>query len=288
MSNDVFLNGVPHIVQTSELTKNAINPRNSFVDNEKTELGAMSAEFVKHEPEPIKLPEIKPQSSDVTSARLNYPTTQDSISTNEFLSAPKTHITSNSQTLRSDRSSESETFYESLHRVEDRIHNLRKKHPSQNMQQIESHTLQDNQQSLCGINRFYDNMQSPPQKSLSENRQLIHDKVVVDNFQKLTPTESRHDNILYKEKKNFEDNLQQVAKPQIARGLGDLRGAATSVNSADLNAHQSHDDSHLPTKSALHTPSVEDALSARVRKMKADIGKVKQTLTEIEKDKPEA
>ena len=42
LPNDVFLNGVPHSVQTSELTKNAINPRNAFIDHEKNELGFTS------------------------------------------------------------------------------------------------------------------------------------------------------------------------------------------------------------------------------------------------------
>ncbi len=288
LPNDVFLNGVPHSVQTSELTKNAINPRNAFIDHEKNELDDISADFAKQAFDPVKALQIQPASSEAKQSELNYPTTKDSFVAHDSLSVPKTHLIGNIQKLSTDQSSESEMFYESLHKVEDRIQNLRKKHPSKNIQQIESHTLQDNQQRLGGIDRFDDNMQSLPQKTLSENRQLIHEKVVGDNFQKLAPTENRHDSILYKEKKNIQDNLQQVAKPQMPRGQGEMRGAALSENSADLNAHQSHNDSHLRAKSVLHTPSVEDELTARVRKMKADIGKVKQSLTEIEKDKPEA
>lgn len=288
MPNDVFLNGVLHSVQTSELTKNAINPRNAFVDNGKTELDDISAEFAKHPFDPIKALQIQPESSEAKQSQSNYPTIQDSFATDEVLSVSKTHLSRNFQKLSAEPAPESEMFHESLHNVEDRIHNLRKKHPSQNIQQIERHNIQNSQPSLGGVHRFDDNMQSLHQQSFPENRQMVDEKTVADNFQKLAPTENRHDTILYKEKKNIQDNLQQVAKPQIARGQGELRGDAPSENSTDLNAHQSHNDSHLPAKSALHTPLVEDELTARVRKMKADIGKVKQTLTEIEKHKPEA
>ena len=285
LPNDVFLNGVPHSVQTSELTKNAINPRNAFIDHEKNELDDISADFAKHAFDPMKALQIQPESSEAKQPEPNYPTAKDSFAAHDSLSAPKTHLTGNIQKLSTDQSSESEMFYESLHKVEDRIQNLRKKHPSKNIQQIHPLNIEDNVQISGGINRFNDNMQSLHQKSFSENRQLIDEKTVGDNFQKLAPTENRHDNILYKEKKNIHENLQQIEAPNSGRESAALGQAIQGEKMSDLNAHALHEDSQIPTKSDSSRLIVEDELRARVRKMKENIGKVNQSLTDIEEEK---
>lgn len=273
MPNDVFFNGVPHSVQTNERTKNAINPRYTFIDIEK------------HESDPIKDQQIQPESFNAKQAQPNYPTAKDSFTTNEFSSVSKTNITSNSQKLSTDHLSESEMLYESLHKVEDRIQNLREKYPSQNIQHIGRHNIQDAHLNLGGVQRFDDNMQSLHQESFSENRQLIEEKTVSDNFQKLDPTESRRDNIHYKEKKNIHDNLQHVEAANLDREQAALSESIQNEKKPDLNLHSLQVDSQIRTKSALQSSLAEDELTARVRKMKEKIGKVNQSLTDIEEDK---
>jgi len=284
LPNDVFLNGVLHSVQTSELTKNAINPRNAFIDNGKTELDDISAEFAKHPLDPIKALQIQPESSETKQSQSNYPSTQDSFATDEFLSISKTHLSRNSQTSSAEPKSESEMFHESLHNIEDRIQNLRKKHPSQNIQQIERHNIQNSQSSLGGVHRFDDNMQSLHQKAFSENRQLVDEKTVANNFQKLAPTERRHDTILYKEKKNIQDNSQLVEAPNLGRASATLGQTRQSENKSELSAPPLRADHPIQTKLPSHSLLAEDKLRARVRKMKENIGKVKQSLTDIEED----
>lgn len=285
MPNDVFLNGVPHSVQTSELTKNAINPRNTFIDSEKNELDDTSTDFAKHVFDPMKALQSQPDSTENKQPQSTYPTTKDSFNAHDFLSVSKTHLTDNNQKFSSDQSSESEMFYESLHRVEDRIQNLRKKHPSKNIQQLDQHTMEVNQQATDGLHRFNDNMQSLHQQSFSDNRQLIDEKTVGDNFQKLAPTESRRDNILYKEKKNIHENYQQIETPNPDRASATLAQSMPSEKMSDLNEQSLHVDNQIPTKANSKILLSEDELRARVRKMKENIGKVNQSLTDIEEDK---
>jgi hypothetical protein len=284
LPHDVFLNGVLHSVQTSELTKNAINPRNAFIDNGKTELDDISAEFAKHPLDPIKALQIQPESSETKQSQSNYPSTQDSFAADEFLSVAKTHLSRHSQKLSAEPASKSEMFHESLHKVEDRIQNLRKKHPSQNIQQLDRHNIQNSQPSVGDVHRLDDHMQPLHQKSLSENRQLVDEKTVADNFQKLAPTEIRRDTILYKEKKNIHDNSQLVAAPNPSRASATVSPPIQSENKSDLSAHPLHADQPIQTKSPSHSLLAEDKLRARVRKMKENIGKVNQSLTDIEED----
>lgn len=251
LPNDVFLNGVLHSVQTSELTKNAINPRNTFIDSGKTELDDISGEFAKHPFDPIKALQTQPESSEAKQSQSNYPTTQDSFTTDAFLSVSKTHLSRNSQTLSAEPASESEMFHD----------------------------------SLGGVQRFDDNMQSLHQKSFSENRQLVDEKTVADNFQKLAPTESRHDTILYKEKKNIHDNSQLVKVPGSGRSSATLSQTRQSENKPDLSVPPFHADHSIQTKLPSHSLLAEDKLRARVRKVKENIGKVNQSLTDIEEDK---
>lgn len=285
LPSDVFLNGVPHSVQTSELTKNAINPRNAFIDNGKNELDDISTEFVKPAFDPTKALQIEPESSETKQSESNYPTTKDRFATHEFLSASKTHLTRNDQKLSAEPSSDSEMFYESLHHVEDRIQNLRKKHPSQNIQQIDRHNIQNAQHSLGNVQRLNDNLQPLHQKSFTENRQLVDEKTVEDNFQKLAPTESRRDNILYKEKKNIHDISQQIEAPNSGRSSATLGQGTQNENKSDSIAHPLHAEQQIQTNSASHRLLAEDQLRARVRKVKENIGKLNQSLTDIEEDK---
>lgn len=257
MTNDVFLNGVPHSVQTSELTKNAVNPRNTFITDEKTRLDDVSTEFAKHESHAPTTLDTQAESTQLEKTASSYPTTQDSFDTHEVLSDSKKHVTDNFQTFSSDGSLSHEDFYVSLHSVEDRIQNLRHKHLSKNIQHLGNDHLADSMQSLGEVPRLG------------------------DNFQKLPPTQSRRDNVLYKEKKNIQENIQRIEAPNVSREqaiLGDslLQDEKSALNTSVVQRQ---------TESASSSQSVEDEWMARLRKMREEIGKVNQSLTDFEDDK---
>lgn len=275
LSNDVFLNSTPHLVQTSELTKNAVNPRNIFMETEKASLDDATAEFAAQPAALASTVQFETTSSDVTQQALSQPEIKDSYDTHTSLSVPKTHMTSNVQAVPTDKSLESQTFFESLHQVEDRIQSLRKKHPSKNIQSLGHHEIHDNIQAL-------------DKTSYSDNRQLISEKVVGDNFQKLSPAENRRDHMVYKEKKNILENMQHVdAHPPLLKTtrLDEPQKDETQANGYVPALSASNEQPH---QAGLPHVFVEDELAARVRKMKEKIGKVNQSLTDFEENKDEA
>lgn len=275
MSNDVFLNSTPHLVQTSELTKNAVNPRNMFMETEKTKLDDAAAEFAEHPSALANTVQFETTSSDATQQASSHPSIKDSYDTHTSLSAPKTHMTSNVQAVPTDKSLENQTFFESLHQVEDRIQNLRKKHPSKNIQNL-------------GHQEIHDNIQRLDKTSYSDNRQLISEKVVGDNYQKLSPTENRRDNIVYKEKKNIHENMQSVDARAPHLKAPNLDHSTPTEVVPSFHPSALHDQS-TPSRQTNSSRIVgEDELAARVRKMKENIGKVNQSLTEFEENKDDA
>lgn len=281
MANDVFLNGVPHSVQTSELTKNAVNPRNTFIDTQKNELDAISDQFATQDAECIKAPEAEVESKQTEKVKTSYPTLKDSFAADEFLAVSKKHISNHFQTLSSEGSVDRENFYESLHNVEDRIQRLRNKHPSKNIQHIGRNNLRDSLQNSGEPQRFDDNMQMLDQKRFTENRQLVDEGTVGDNFQKLSPTQSRRDNILYKEKKNIQANFQKAESLGLNRAHAVLGRSLHQDETPALGPNEGQN----PIQSASKRQPVEDELTARVRKMKKEIGKVNQSLTDFEGEK---
>lgn len=273
MPNDVFLNGVPHSVQTSELTKNAINPRNTFIDFEKNERNDASTEFEKHAHDSMNALQVESESLKDKQPQLISPTFKNTLVAHDALSVPKTHLTDNIQKLSEHQSPESEMFYESLHKVEQKIQNLRVKHPSKNIQQLDHDAIEENKQPAGIARRFND------------NRQLIDEKTVGDNFQKLASIANKHDNILYKEKKNIHENFQAIEEPKSDRASVTLEHSIPSEKKSDLSAHLRHIDNQQSRQVNSTNLSVEDELHARVRKMKENISKVNQSLTDIEDDK---
>lgn len=275
LSNDVFLNSTPHLVQTSELTKNAVNPRNIFIETDKAKLDDAATEFVEHPATLANTVQFETTFSDATQQASSHPSIKDSYDTHTSLSVPKTHMTSNVQAVSTDKSLENQTFFESLHQVEDRIQNLRKKHPSKNIQNLGHHEIHDNIQSL-------------DKTSYSDNRQLISEKVVGDNYQKLSPTENRRDNIVYKEKKNIHENMQQVGAHPAQLKAPHLDSSRQDQMQANLHVPALPASSEQPRLESSPHVFAEDELAARVRKMKEKIGKVNQSLTEFEENKDDA
>jgi hypothetical protein len=198
LPNDVFLNGVPHAVQTSELTKNAINPRNAFIDHEKNQLDDMSADFAKHAFDPIKALQMQPESSEVKPSQSNYPSTQDSFDTHDLLSVSKTHLTDNMQSLHQKSASENRQLIEQAS-VEDNFQKLaptlsrrdtilykEKKNIHTNLQKIEAsnsarepatlvQTVQSEKKSDLNAHALHADSQLPTKSASS--RLLVEDKL---------------------------------------------------------------------------------------------------------------
>ena len=245
------------------------------METEKASLDDATAEFAAQPAALASTVHFETTSSDVTQQALSQPEIKDSYDTHTSLSVPKTHMTSNVQAVPTDKSLESQTFFESLHQVEDRIQSLRKKHPSKNIQSLGHHEIHDNIQAL-------------DKTSYSDNRQLISEKVVGDNFQKLSPAENRRDHMVYKEKKNILENMQHVdAHPPLLKTtrLDEPQKDETQANGYVPALSASNEQPH---QAGLPHVFVEDELAARVRKMKEKIGKVNQSLTDFEENKDEA
>ena len=284
MTNDVFLNGIPHAVQTSELTKNAINPRNNFIDHPKNELGDVSQEFPKHEQDSIEAAKTEVEEENLKTDEPSYPAIQDSFDAHGFVVVPENHITKNFQKLSPVEAIDNEVFHESLHKIEDRIQNLRKKHPTKNIQHLERNTVQSSRRGSGDVHRFADNMQKLNQTSFTENRQKIDEKTMEANFQKLPRTGGRRDNILYKEKKNIQANYQQADSLNISRESATMGDTSAPDARSELKSDPSLRDSQMPVPSVSRNQSVENELTARVRRMREEIGKVNQSLTDFEGD----
>lgn len=260
MSKKVVLSGVPHSVQTNERTRNAINPRNSFVENERQELRDISEEFEK-------------SNADVPHGGQDQLTTQDTLKSDESPSVAKTHVTEHREKINLDQTMDEVMFYETIHQIEDRIQNLRRKNPSQNTQRLGRTDIEDNYQSLGKVDR------------LTDNWQPVNEKVVGDNFQDVGPAESRQDTILFKEKKNIHENFQKF--PELQQ---DRSSVAMESQSRVEKTSQEHEDLTLEDlkqafESPLHTELNEEELRARLRQIKAKLSKANRELKDIEENK---
>jgi len=160
MPDKVVRSGVAHSVVTNEITRNAINPRNEFIEIDTTPLDAFSE----------TLSETHANSSQ---AALNQPVVQDRYDTRTSLSAPKARITRNLQKLSPEKPTDNNLFFESLQKLEDRIQHLREQHPTQNQQHIGRHDITDNVQSNGPIESTRDRVLYKEKKNIRKNVQHI-------------------------------------------------------------------------------------------------------------------
>jgi hypothetical protein len=135
MTENIVRNGVAHSVATNERTKNAVNPRNSFVDNEKSALADASIEVTESRVKGRGTVAFETSAPAAMSGSPDYPSITDHYDTRAGLE-PKTHIQDNLQKLSVENPTDSDKFFESLQKVEDRISTLRQKHPKANYQSL--------------------------------------------------------------------------------------------------------------------------------------------------------
>ena len=259
MTEKIVRSVTAHSVATSDVTKNAVNPRNSFIDQGKPTLADPAIEMDASEEKNKTLVAFLEIQSLETRPAPAYPSIVEHFDTRSGFVEAKKHIQNNHQKLTLENPTDKDKFFESLHRIEERISTLREKHPK------------DNRQSIGPIPHFSDNIQPL-------------DKV------------SYKDNILFREKKNTGTNIQSVrdglprdapilpthaALPDVDEILATLEAPQTmDVLSDEINL----DDAQLLLKGELRAFD-EDELRARVRKMQEKLTRVNQTLKDIENKK---
>ncbi len=259
MTEKIVRSVTAHSVATSDVTKNAVNPRNSFIDQDKATLADPAIEMDASEAKDKTLVAFLESQSVETGPAPSYPSIVEHFDTRSGLVEAKKHIQDNHQKLTLENPTDNDKFVESLQRIEERISTLREKHPK------------DNHQSTGAVPHLSDNIQPL-------------DKV------------SYKDNILFREKKNIGTNIQWVrdglprdapslptheASPDVDGILAALEAAQTvDVLSDDINL----DDAQLLLNGELGAFD-EDELRARVRKMQEKLTRVNQTLKDIENNK---
>jgi hypothetical protein len=259
MTEKIVRSETAHSVTTSEITKNAINPRNSFIDQEKPALEDPAIEIaasVMKDKTAAVFQESAPHDHGKTP---DYPSITDHFDTRSKLAEVKKHIHDNRQKLVLENPQDNEKFFESLQKIEDRISTLRQKHPK------------DNHQGTGAVAQSVDNIQ--PLDQVSYN-----------------------DHILYREKKNLMTNVQRVregvARDSVKRQLDEKSLDAEESVSAlpPLQTALLGDEIHLDEAQLLLNGELgafdENELRAKVKKMQEKLIRVNQTLKDIENEKP--
>lgn len=276
MDPKIVKSGIAHSVVISEVTKNAINPRNHFMEVDEAALAESERLSMPHgmfphatataasgsDAKPIQTP-AHVAKTEVYSAR-------------ETLTEPKPHVTQNFQKLDAPDATRDEKFYESLHRIEDRLHRLRAEHPRDNLQHIQTDANPANHQAAGSNRRYTDNIQNiASKKRYVDNWQKTPSTVQTDNLQDVGPVEKIEQRFEYKEKNNLKDVM--VAVP--SRDGAPLSGTRPAAELSP-NAPSSPDASTGLLTGELSTLD-EDDLRARLREIKIKLENANQSLKKI-------
>lgn len=125
MPDKVVRSGVAHTVVTSEVTKNAINPRNQFMETDKAcldDIDAFAASTV--------------DTNLVAQQAVTQPLLQSRFDTHTSLSVAKTHITNNVQKLAPEKLTDNIQHISTHQSTRDRILYKEKKNIQENIQHI--------------------------------------------------------------------------------------------------------------------------------------------------------
>lgn len=136
MPDHIFRSGVPHAVETNLVTRNAVNPRHAFSEND---LAADHAQ-----PDGAHSPTLAPRSRNETAAPV----------------VAGEHLTDNIQALNKDK-------------LSDNWQSLGKAHVQDNLQDVATDAFNDNRQSLGPSQSIQDNKLYLEKKSIKDNRQKV-------------------------------------------------------------------------------------------------------------------
>ncbi len=259
MTEKIVRSVTAHSVVTSDVTKNAVNPRNSFIDQDKATLADPAIEMDASETKDKTLVAFLESQPIETGPAPSYPSIVEHFDTRNGFVEAKKHIQDNRQKLTLEKPTDNDKFVESLHRIEERISTLREKHPK------------DNHQSTGAVPHFSDNIQPLDQVSYKDNVLFREKKNIKANFQSVNEGVQR----------NAPNLPTHASSSDVDKALAALVTAQTTdILSDEIN----FDDAQLLLNGELGAFD-EDELRARVRKMQEKLARVNQTLKDIENNK---
>lgn len=224
VNDKIIRSGIAHSVETSHVTNNAVNPRNTFMDVDAPIKEETAAPNANAQPERALVDfEKSPDESKKNSEKTSYPVLKEALNTREKLSTTKSHI-------------------------------------------------QDNIQALHKL-------------AHSENRQPMGADRFTDNMQDTGPVEHIKDHIVYLEKKSIKDNFQKISQSE-PRNLPQT--LSTSTEDQPLPTAPIQPSQNMTASELVKNSEDEDALTIRLKQIKAKVKTVNNSLTEFEdKENPE-
>ena len=298
----VIGSGVAHSVVTNEWTKNAINPRNVFLDNP-TSPEPSTSQASHPAPQAASRPPIHSSPADTAAPMAQDPphhmASVDALTAHDPLTTAKTPISHNMQRLDIEAVADQQKFFESLTKLEEKLHQLKAKQTQMNRQAAEGPLhLQDNWQSLG---------KGP---ALGDNRQSAGEASITDTHASLDAGRHIEQRSVYLDKKNIRDNVQYVREQPLdapaaasAKALQPEPTNDTSDSAQETPQPQPQPQPHwrddifedLDSEAGMVREVLvgdlgafnEDELRARVRAMKERLRQANQSLrnTEAENEK---
>jgi hypothetical protein len=242
MTDKIVKSLTAHSVVTSELTKNAINPRNTFIDNDKAALVDPEIELGNSEikdKNTVTFQESAPVDRGDAPA---YPSITEHFDTRRALTESKKRRRDNRQKLPAENLIDDAKFFESLHKVEERISTLRQNQSKDNIQPLDQSS-------------YKDNILYREKKNLVAHIQSVH-----ENSQRNAASLPIDTNSI-----PSEEAVSASMTSEWDASSGDM-----NVDDAQLILHGE--------QGAFN----EDELRARVKKMQEKLTRVNQTLKDIE------
>ena len=275
MTQNIIRSGVPHAVSTSVVTHDAINPRNVFLESDKTPI---------EEEAPGEQPKlVKTEGDSSKSASTHAPATanpennkSDSYTTNQHFAEPKGEIKSNLQKLDDEKT------------IDDNFQGLNsKKHLEDNRQKLSKQAFTDNFQKVESQKIYQTNRQPlSNNENVVANHQKIESDKHQDNFQNVDDVTMIEKILSFLEKKNIKDNFQRVDQ-ELKRDEVDL--AVNSLMKSTTQSVQSNDaiqplemvELHKILNST-HEQTNEDELRAKLKQMKEKLARANRSLIDIQ------
>jgi hypothetical protein len=154
-----------------------------------------------------------------------------------------------------------------------------------NLQAVDEPQFTDNWQALDKTN-ITDNWQSLGKAHQQDNMQGVDTDAFNDNRQSLGPSQSIQEQKLYLEKKSIRDNRQKVtstivqrAAPQLPAHVDPEKNVQSSAPQSLVNASTGTHDKAAVAGASQATE--DDELRARMKKLKATVRDVSDTLSEL-------
>lgn len=145
---------------------------------------------------------------------------------------------------------------------------------------------QDNIQSL-GRTQLQDNHQLLDQDQLQDNVQALSNAAMHDNRQSLGPAKGIEEKKLYLEKKSIRDNRQKIAPTLVERAAPQWSAPSDTEPRSSNRGTAAGASTASPARasSAAAALAHDDALRARMEKLKATVRNVNDSLSDLD-DKP--